>query len=358
MATATRGQTALAPYHDRAAWLAERNPKIGASDVIAVLGRDEYDPAGQKVWDRIVLGLVEENLEEKSGDIRRGRKFEEIAADTFAERFGVTLRRHPMKTHRELPFLVANVDRLIVSMTPEQWAESGMAMLGDHQEGPGACEVKVPRVSNFYRFKEEGLPLSHVVQHQAQMAVTGWKWGVFAFYTPEYDDVIAFLVIRDDEFIGLMERRLALWWENHVEGEIRPDRPVPALPRWPMRPKGEAEQRDDPEWTAAAEYYREAEYLTEQARMRAEAAQENLLALFGEEDQHLAGAGVVVKRYSTTSQRRFDAKAFKAAVLLAQKNGDTDALMSLDPDADEYHYQTNSSEKIDIKITAPREDQG
>lgn len=346
--------TALAPYKDRDAWLEERNPKIGATDVLKILGRDEYDPAGQEVWDRIVLGITKEL---DGGDIRRGQKLEETAADTFAERFKIRLRRHPMKTHPRMPFFVANVDRLVVSMSEEEWNNSELVALGDYQKGPGTCEVKVPRISNFYRFKEEGLPLRYVVQHQAQMAVTGWKWGVFVFYTPEYDDLVAFLVLRDDEFIAAMEQRVALWWENHVEGELRPERPAPEPPRWPEKPKGEADLRADPQWEQAAEYLREAEYLVEQARIKYEAAEENLLHLMGEEDQYVAGHGVRVKRYSTTPQNRTDWKAFRAAVKLAQKDGDTERLLSLDPDDDEFKYLTNSSEKVDIKVTAPRKEE-
>lgn len=345
--------TALAPYLDKQAWLEERNPKIGATDVAAILGRDEFDPGGQKLWDRIVLGITEENLE-KSGDIRRGQKFEPVAADTLVERSGLRIRRHPMRVHPLYPFFVADVDRLIE--TPREWPDFLAAGM-DPQEGPGACEIKVPRISNFYRMKEEGLPLRYVIQHQAQFSVTGWKWGIFEFYTPEYDDMIWFPVLRDDAFIAVMEERIALWWENHVEGQLRPERPMSDPPRWPEKPTGEADLRADPAWEQAAEYYREAEYLTEQARIKAEAAEENLLHLLGEDEQYVAGAGVRVKRYSTTPQNRTDWKAFRAAVKLAQENGDTERLLSLDPDDDEFKYLTNTSEKVDIKVTAPKEEE-
>lgn len=346
--------TALAPYLDKDAWLEVRNRKIGASDVPAVLGKSPYDPAAQAVWDRIVLGKTEDLSD--SGDVRRGLKFEPVAADTFVERTGLTVKRWPMKEHPELPFLVCDVDRLAVSVpTPEDWPE---ALRGDMdwQEGPGALELKVPRVGNFYNMRDEGLPLTHIIQHQAQFAVTGWKWGLFAFYTPEYDDLAWFPVLRDDEFIDdIMLPRLRVWWENHIEGEIRPERPLPEPPRWPDPVPGEATLRSDPQWEQAAAYYREAEYDQSRAKMKMEAAEENVVALLGEGDQHVAGAGIVVKRYSTNPQTRTDYKAVFAAIELAQQNGDTERLMALGPDDEEFTYQTQTSEKVKIKVTAPVE---
>lgn len=343
---------ALAPYNDKDAWLEVRNGLIGATDVPAILGRGPYDPAAQKVWDRIVLGRTEQERIEKSGDVRRGRKFEPVAADTFVERTGLQVKRWPMKAHPDLPFFVTDVDRLVVSVEEADWPEALRGDL-DWQPGPGALEIKVPRVSNFYKMRDEGLPLEYIIQHQSQMSVTGWKWGLFAFYTPEYDDLIWFPVIRDDVFISrILEPQVAMWWENHIEGEIRPERPLPEPPRWPDPVPGEATLRSDPAWEAAAADYREAEYDLGRAEMKVEAAEAQLVDLMGEEDQHVAGAGIVVKRYSTTSQHRFDAKAFRAAVELAQKNGDTERLLSLDPEDDEFYYDTTPSEKIKIIVTA------
>lgn len=339
----------LAPYHDKEAWGEERFVRIGSSDVGAILGVDEYDTAAQKRWDRIVLG---EREEIDSSDIRRGQKQEDIAARTFEERYGVKIRRHPMRVHPEYPFVVTDVDRMII--TPEEWPAE-LAALMDPQEGPGALELKVPRIPNFYKMKEEGLPLTYVLQLQHQFSVTGWKWGVFAFYTPEYDDLIAFPVIRDDEFIPMMDQRVALWYESHVVGRVRPERPLPPPGRWPARPKGEAARREDPEWKAAADYMIEAEAAKEQARIRHEAAEANLVALLAENEHYVAGHGVQVKRYSTTSQRRFDVKAFRAAVKLAQQEKDTDALLTIDPEDDAFYYQTEPSEKIDVKVTARKE---
>ena len=340
--------TAVAPYLDRAKWGEERFPRIGSSDVGAILGLDEYRTAGD-VWDRIVLG---EHDDSDGADARRGRKFESAAVETFVERFpGVRVRRCPMRMHPEHDFMVTDVDRLIESM-PE-WPES-LAALMAAQSGPGSLEVKVPRVANFYRMREEGLPLKYIVQHQHQMGTTGWGWGVFAFYTPEYDDVIAFPVLRDSEFIELMNAQLVDWWNTHIFKRVRPERPMPAPARWPAKVPGQAFRMESPEWEEAVLQLVDAKADLERATMHHEDAERALLTLLPADQPLVAGAGATVKRYSTLSQRRFDAKAFKAAVLLAQREGDADTLFALDPNDDAFHFQTQPSDKVDVRLVAAK----
>ena len=338
----------VAPYLDREQWEAERFPRIGSSDVGAIMGLDEYRTAGE-VFDRIVLG---ERDESDGADARRGRKFESAAVETFVDHFpGVKVRRCAMRVHARHDFMVTDVDRMIESM-PE-WPES-LAALMAAQKGPGSLEVKVPRIANFYRMREEGLPLKYIVQHQHQMAVTGWGWGVFAFYTPEYDDVIAFPVLRDQEFIELMEDQLVNWWTRHIVGRVRPERPLPTPARWPAKVPGQAFPMESPEWSEAVLQLVDAKAELERATMHHEDAEKALLTLLPEGKPLVAGAGATVKRYSTPSQRRFDAKAFKAAVLLAQQEGDADALLALDPSDDAFHYQTQPSDKIDVRLAAAK----
>lgn len=337
----------VAPYLDKAAWWAVRRGRIGSTDAAAILGRDEYS-SPQAVWDRIVLG---DERSASGADVRRGSRQEEPAAQATAEHLGLlpaALRRVPMVEHDRYPFLVTDVDREILTL-PE-WPESLAAMM-EPQDGPGALEIKVPRVGNFYRMRDAGLPLQYVVQHQHHFLVTGWRWGVFAFFTPEYDDVEAFPVLRDDDFCGLLERRLVKWWKDCVVRKRRPERVDPPE-RWPKAPNGRATVRDDPAWAAAAGEFIDAQGEAERARMRLEAAQAGLVELLSPEELNVIGGGVHVERRRSPQQRRFDAKAFRAAVKLAQAERDAARLLELDADAEEFYYRTEQKERIEAHVSA------
>ena len=92
----------------------------------------------------------------------------------------------------------------------------------------------------------------------------------------------------------------------------------------------------------------------DEAYAEAEAAQ---IGLLREGEQNVAGSGVKVTRGSTRAQRRKDAKKFRAALKLAQKNKDMQALLALDPDDEEFKYTTKTSEKVDVEIFVSREEE-
>lgn len=342
----------VAPYLDRDEWKHERIGRIGSSDAATLFGLNEYSGPWD-VWDRIVLGDWKDELE--GGDIRRGNKQEPIAVETFTERTGLEVRSLPMVAHVDEPLLVTDIDGLIVppDIWPEQIQNSEVWSAIMDCGGPGALEVKVPRVSIFYRYKEEGLPRSHIVQHQHHMMVTGLTWGFFAFYTPEYDDLVAFPVVRDDDFCDWLRRAELEWYETHVVGDERPTRIDGTPPRWPDPIPGEAEMRVDDEWMEWAELLAMRHYELLEVQEAYQQTEAKLLELFGEDDRHVAGGGVTVKRKESAQQRRTDWKAFRAAVKRAQEKGDTDALLALDPDADDFKYLTNSNERIEVTVRAP-----
>lgn len=341
----------VAPWMDKTAWLDIRDHCIGSSDFPALLALDEYRGPWD-VWDRIVLG---DRKHVDGADIRRGNRQERIAREVFSELTGLQVEQLPMIAHPEDPRQVSDLDGLIPQPIewPEQIRDSQVwsAVIG--QQGPGTLEIKVPRVAKFYRLKEEGLTREYVVQAHHQLEVSGLSWGFFAFYTPEYDDLIAFPIVRDGDFGQWLLRFGGQWWDRHVARKVRPELPDGDPPRWPDRVPGEATLRADPEWQDAADQVVLRKHELSDAESQYAEAEGRLVKLLGEEDQHLAGSGVTVKRYSTPQQRRFQPKVFRAAVKLAQKTGDTDSLLALDPDDERFFKLTNSSEKVEVNVTAP-----
>jgi hypothetical protein len=342
---------AVNPMVNREAWKVIRRPRIGSSDMPAIFGKDEYKGPWD-IWDRIVLGDWD-NAE--GGDIRRGVKQEKVARATFVERTGLDALALPMVEHAKNKRIVTDTDGLIVhpgKRWPEAVKDSEVWSPVMGVKGHGWMELKVPRIARFYQFKEEGIPQAHVIQAQCHGMVTGLDWGFFAFYTPEYDDLIAFPVLTDWDFCDWMERAAKKWLVDYVDAEVRPERSPPEPPMWPDPIPGEATVRDDEKWRFAASVLVQKHYDLLEAEQHKAEAEAEMVALLGEGEQHVAGAGVKVTRGSTASQRRMDFKKFRAEMKLRQKHSDRDGLMDLDPDDDEWKYSTKTSEKVKVDVFA------
>ena len=341
----------VSPMWDKAAWKPVRRPRLGSSDMAAILGKDEYQsPWG--VWDRIVLG---DWPEAEGADIRRGVRQERTARETFMERTGLEVVEVPMLALPEYPTMVTDLDGLIVrpDTLPPQILESEVWSVIKDLPGHGWLELKVPRVSTFYRYKEEGLPNSYIIQGQQHALVSGLEWGFFAFYTPEYDDIIAFPVAKDATFGPWLVKTAKRWINTYVVPEVRPIRPEPEPARWPTKILGAAAMRDDDDWMGAAALLTLRHWELTEAQEAYTQTEAQLIALLGADDTHVSGGDVTVKRRSTASQNRVDWQAFRAALLLAQRDGDTERLLALNPDDDAWKYQPKSSEKIEVKLFAP-----
>jgi hypothetical protein len=341
----------VGPTIEREAWKRIRGPLLGSSDMAAILGQDEYVGAWD-VFDRIMLGDWDDA---EGADIRRGNRQEANARAVFCERFGLDVLPLPMVAHPRDPRLVTDVDGLILrpDTWPEAVRESPLWEAVLEQEGPGWCELKVPRVGTFYRYREEGLPRRYIIQGQHHGGATGLGWGVFAFYTPEFDDLVAFPVLQDTEFTEWLLGAAGRWYDRHIVGRARPERPAPPPARWPAKVPGEAVQRTDDGWMLQADLLVLRHYELEQAKQDYTDTEAALIALLGEKDTHVAGGGVTVTRRSTKSQTRTDNGAVRAALKLAQQAGDTEALLALDPDDEAFKYKTESSEKIEVVVRAP-----
>lgn len=356
------GET-VGPTVNREAWKVERRDRIGSSDAGALFGVDPYTTPWD-VWDRIVLGDWKD-LE--GADIRRGRKQERIALETFAERTGLEVEALPMVAHPDDSALVTDLDGILLNSGPAklrwidgtiEWPEqlrssATWAEVIGRARGPGALEVKVPRVARFFKLKEEGLDPSHLTQTQHHLMVAGLEWGFFGFYTPEFDDLITFPVFRDDEFCRWLFAAEVQWIADHVATRRRPERPLPPPPRWPTRVPGEADLRDDDEWMERADLLVRRWWELADAQTQYDDTEEHLLELVGEEDRHLAGGGVTVKKKQSAQQRRLDVGKLRAAIQLARSAGDTARLLEIDPDADEWKFTTASNVKTEVKVRAP-----
>lgn len=269
----------VAPYHDRETWLNAHATGVGGSEAAAVCG---FDPhlSRREVWARKVHG--EEPEEDPGSDLRRGRRQEALAVERFEKVTGRRTRRQPMRRHPEHEFMLADIDRQIVG-----------------EEEPSLLEVKVPRTPKFFEIRDHGLPEQYIVQLHHNMVVWGYDTGVFAVYSPMFDELVSFEVARDPELAAWIVDEERTFWTEHVLPEVPPEEPTPYDGELPEVP-GEATERDDPEWEEAARRLRVAEANLSYWEEEHDRAEERLLRLAddGDEDQplHVAGGGVRVRR--------------------------------------------------------------
>ena len=186
-------------------WLKARQTGIGGSDVAAVLGIDPYKTA---------LDVYREKIAETPAEtpdnpaLIAGRKLEAVVAEWFEEATGYrVLNDFKIRRHRKYPFLIANIDRLIVSQ---------------NGRGTGILEVKTTNRYSFRHWTDEGIPPQYYAQLQHYLFVTGHRWGAFAVLV-DGREFYRFEVGRDEEFIPAMESLLIRFWKEHVEKRIPPE---------------------------------------------------------------------------------------------------------------------------------------
>jgi len=183
----------------KAAWLKMRESVVGASEVPVVL---EVSPFAKPytLWAR-KCGFVE--AQEETEAMKWGSRLEPIVAEAYAEetkRKLVDHGRYALRRAEKWPFLGATLDREIVPVD---------------DRGPGALECKTTDGRYLEDWDGDEPPLHYQLQLQAQLAVTGWKWGVLACLVGGRH-FRAFELQRNDSAIALIVERCEKFWQHVV----------------------------------------------------------------------------------------------------------------------------------------------
>lgn len=183
-----------------AEWLALRKTGIGGSDAGAICGLNPYSSAIHVYQDK----TSEEITDFDSESMRQGRDLEEYVARRFMEETGLKVRRsNMMYRSKEHPFMLADVDRLVVG------EDAGL-------------ECKTASAYNADKWKDGAIPDHYLIQCYHYMAVTGKKaWYIavvilgqeFKYQKITWDDdIITNLISIEKQF-----------WTNYVENRIIPE---------------------------------------------------------------------------------------------------------------------------------------
>ncbi len=177
----------------RDVWLAMRRKGIGGSDAAAIMGLNPWKTP-MDVWlEKTGEFTDEEPTNEK---MYWGNMLEDIVAKEFMARTGLKVRRrNAILKHKQYPFMIANVDRLVVGQ------KAGL-------------ECKTAGLHSIEDW-EMGVPDYYTPQIQHYMAVTGYPvWYVavliggqeFKYYQiPRDNTFINELIQAEREFWNLVE---------------------------------------------------------------------------------------------------------------------------------------------------------
>ena len=184
---------------DKENWLQYRKHGIGGSDAGAVCGLNPYRTAMQVYYDK-----ASDEIEDIDNEaMRQGRELEEYVARRFCEASGKKVRRaNAMYYDEKNPFMLADVDRMIVGENAGLECKTASPFMADH-------------------WKDGNIPVSYQIQCYHYMAVCNadaWYIAVL-IYGKEFkyhridrdDDIIANLIQIEKEF-----------WNNHIIPKIIP----------------------------------------------------------------------------------------------------------------------------------------
>ena len=185
---------------DKKEWLKYRKKGIGGSDAGAVCGLNPYRTAMQVYNDKISDAIEEIDNEA----LRQGREFEDYVARRFTEATGKKVRRaNAMFYHESYPFMLADVDRMVVGENAGLECKTASPFMAEH-------------------WKDGKIPLSYQIQCYHYMSVCdadAWYIAVL-IYGREFKYC---RLERDEEMLSDLVRIEQDFWENHVQKRILPE---------------------------------------------------------------------------------------------------------------------------------------
>ncbi len=146
-------------------WLRLRKTGIGGSDAGSICGVNPFGSPMKVYYDKTSSSV--EELDNEA--VRQGHDLEDYVAQRFMEATGLKVRRSNfMYRSTEYPFMIADVDRLVVG------EDAGL-------------ECKTASAYNTDKWKDGNIPLHYIMQCYHYMAVTGKRtWYIAAVILGHY----------------------------------------------------------------------------------------------------------------------------------------------------------------------------
>ena len=174
---------------NRDAWLKLRTMGIGGSDAGTIVGDNPWK-SPYALWLEKTGQLVPEDIS-GTDPVYWGTTLEDIVAKEFTKRTGKRVRRCGTMQSNDVPWMLANVDRLVIG------EKAGL-------------ECKTTNAFNIKAWQDDGLPNAYYWQCQHYMMVTGLPtWYIAVLIggqhydykcVPRNDDDIDYLAQKEEEF--------------------------------------------------------------------------------------------------------------------------------------------------------------
>lgn len=186
----------------RQEWLETRTKGIGGSDASIVLGLNKWKTPFE-LWLEKSGQVIP--VESQSDAAYFGSMLEDLVAKEFEKRSGKKVRRrNAMFQHTDFPFIIANIDRMIVGEK-------------------AILECKTTSAYNSKDWEDDEIPENYIIQVQHYLGVLG----------PEYKKAYIAVLIggqkfiwkeiaRDEELIDMIFQAERYFWYEHVEKNIPP----------------------------------------------------------------------------------------------------------------------------------------
>lgn len=154
---------------DRDEWLKLREPYLGASECCALMGvQADFHHSPYTLWAVKSGKISRPEIDIDNDRMLSGRCYEPGVVEFCATKRGWTIQPGVFAIDDVAERFAATLDRVIAPS--EELAEQGLV-------GPGALEAKFIEFDQSEKWEGEEPPPYYLIQHQAQMACTGWQWG-------------------------------------------------------------------------------------------------------------------------------------------------------------------------------------
>lgn len=190
----------------REEWLAKRRetmpdggPRIQASELPTILWGDQLS---------LYLDKIGQGEDFDSLLLQRGRRWEAVVADEYAQQTGRPVRdlgAFVIQQHPTIEWMGATLDRVTnhedvrINHSLIKFEVHDFARSWPERGAPLQIKVALGRAKEW----EAGPPLAVLTQVQAEIACFGSTWGAIAALTNYFAPLQVFDVERDDEFLGL-----------------------------------------------------------------------------------------------------------------------------------------------------------